>query len=79
MASTTRIAELAALIQSNTTALDKYLKEQNIQSLSFEIDAPESLSLPAKIAESREAVLDATDELHALVLGPVQSLMRLNV
>ena len=79
MASRTRITELAGIIQSNTAKLDEYLNVQGIKSPSFEIDAPEKLSLPAAVAKARETILDATNELHNLVLGPVQFLTGYNV
>ena len=74
MAPTTRIAEIAAIIQSQTMKLDEHLKANGLKSPSFDIDAPSKLSLPPSIAETRAAILDATNELHSLVLGPVQSL-----
>ena len=79
MASNTRIAELAASIQTNTTKLDAYLESQNIKSPSFDVDAPDRLSLPPGIYEARESILEATDEPHYLVLGPTQYIIGLNV
>ena len=75
----TRIADLAAAIHSNTTKLDEYLKAQGIKSPSFDIDAPEKLDLPPAIAGLREHILDATDELHHIVQGPVQYLTGFDV
>ena len=75
----TRIAELAATIHSNTTKLDDYLKTQGIKSPSFDVDTPDKLDLPPDIAGLREGILEATDELHHLIQGPVQYLTGYNV
>ena len=74
MASNTRVVELASIIQSSTETLNTYLGSQGIGSPSFEIDAPDISSLPPEIAKARETILDATNELHNLALGPTQVL-----
>ena len=79
MAAQTRIAELSSVIQVSTARLDDYLKAHGISSPSFDLDTPAKLSLPADIAEVRENLLDATDELNTLILGPVRYLTEYNV
>ena len=79
MAQTRRIVELAAIIHSGTVKIDQYLESKDIVSPSVELDAPVAFDLPDSIATSRNAVLDATDELHALLLGPIQFLTSISV
>jgi hypothetical protein len=79
MPSDTRISKLAELIQSNTEKLDKYLNEKGLKTPTFEIDAPEKLQLPADLEQVRQVILDATDELHRLILGPKQYLTGFSV
>ena len=65
---TTRIAELSSLIAINTANIDEHLARNGLPSPSFE---PSGTSLSdEKIAASRQIILEATDELHALMLGP---------
>lgn len=75
MASNSRIATLAAIIQEETSKVDNYLASNNLPSPSFDVSTPLRLSLPPEILASRNAVLEASDELTALMLGPVESLV----
>ncbi|TGO38103.1 hypothetical protein BHYA_0082g00460 [Botrytis hyacinthi] len=61
----------------HTSKFDEYLASNNIPSPSFDVSAPLKLSLPPDIQDSRNAVLEASDELTALMLGPVESLIPL--
>ncbi|KAL8669385.1 MAG: hypothetical protein Q9168_006021 [Polycauliona sp. 1 TL-2023] len=66
-----RTAELASIISANTAKIDAHIVTNGIDALSFEgTSAQDMLSDPA-IRAARQAVLEATDELHALMLGPV--------
>ena len=67
----TRISELASIIALKTAEIDAYTSAKNVPSPSFDPDFPPRLLLHPDIAASRQAILDATDELHALMLGPV--------
>ncbi|KAJ8065081.1 hypothetical protein OCU04_005793 [Sclerotinia nivalis] len=75
MSHATRIAVLAAKIQEHTSKVDEYLASNNLPSPSFDVSCPVRLSLPPEIQTSRNAVLEASDELTALMLGPVESLI----
>ncbi|TVY16272.1 O-methyltransferase gsfB [Lachnellula arida] len=75
MVLTSRIVELSATIHEQTTKVDAFLAANNLPTPSFDISCPPKLSLPPDIQASREAVLEATDELTALMLGPVESLI----
>ncbi|PQE34045.1 6-hydroxytryprostatin B O-methyltransferase protein [Rutstroemia sp. NJR-2017a WRK4] len=75
MAPNTRIAELASIIQEHTSKFDAYLASNNLPSPSFDPSHPLRLSLSPDVQASRDAVLEASDELTALMLGPVESLV----
>lgn len=66
-----RIVELASIISSNTTQVDDYLSTHGLPPLSFEPnDEPQQYTLPDSIQAAQNAILEATDELHAHMLGP---------
>ncbi|PCG94843.1 O-methyltransferase, family 2 [Penicillium occitanis (nom. inval.)] len=64
-----RIVDLANLIQDSVAKLDQVFIDQNTPLPSFEEDAP--ASLPDEALELQRTVLDATDELHDLLLDPL--------
>ena len=66
-----RISELASIIAMNTAAIDVYTTSEGLPSPSFNVDGPPKLLFHPRISASRQAILEATDELHALMLGPV--------
>lgn len=74
MAPASRIAELASIVQLNTTKVDEFLSAQGLPSPSFGIEALPVLPLPSQIASYRDAAIEAMDELHALLLGPMPSI-----
>ena len=71
----TRIAELSAIIAANTTKIDEYCRLQNAAPPSFEPSVPFKWLLDSSMQETRQAILEATEELNALILGPVGILM----
>ena len=71
MAPNSRIAELASLIQHHTLKVEDYISSQGLPSPSFDIGTPAQLQFPEAIAESQNKVIEATDELHSLMLGPI--------
>lgn len=75
MSSPSRIAELASIIHRETDKIDAYLASNNLPTPSFDVSCPPKLFLPDEIQASRDAVLEASDELSALMLGPVESLI----
>ncbi|TVY82896.1 O-methyltransferase aurJ [Lachnellula suecica] len=72
--SSTRIMELASIIHNHTSKVDDYLGSQNLPTPSFDISYPATFSLPPEIQVSRQAVLEASDELTTLMLGPASSI-----
>ena len=66
-----RISELAAIIATNTEKVDLQLAAEGFPTPSFDADSPPRLLQNSRIVASRQAILDATDELHALMLGPI--------
>ena len=71
MASVSRIVELASTIKDHTTKVDNYLSSKGLPSPSFETSTPPQLDLPDEIVSFKNIVLEAMDELHALILGPM--------
>lgn len=77
MASTTRILELASIIQSNTAKFDELLTKQGEPTPSFKVNNTRSKTCALRyeatdeITNSRDHVLEAMDELRALMLGPL--------
>ena len=67
----TRIAELAGQIRDNTAKVDEYLQSEGLPSPSFDEDGPVDFKIEDKNVQfAREAAIDASLELHQLLLGP---------
>lgn len=78
----TEITELATIIAENTNKIDKYLAEQNLPSPSFNVDGPSKSMIPPEakdIETARVAVIEATQKLRNLMLGPSDYLMSFQV
>ena len=73
---TSRIRELAAVIAANTEQLDAHFSEKGLPSPSFDPDSPADLLLDSEVIATRQAILDATEELNALMQGPIDLLTR---
>ena len=70
MTSTSRIAELASLVTTNTAIVDEYLKANKLPQPSFDVDGPFDLNLKdPKVEEARIAAMDASNELQDLLMG----------
>lgn len=67
-----RIVELAAQIAEDTTKIDAYLVSHDLPTPSFDISAPLKLHIPPDIQSLHDAVLEASDELTALLSGPAR-------
>lgn len=67
---TSRIVELAQIISESVAKIDGALAKEGLPVLSFDEDAPAGY-LPKELSGARDAVLDATDELHDLLLEPL--------
>lgn len=80
--STTRIVELSSRIAANTAKLNDYLVSNNLPTLSFDINAPTESLISKENTEleaARVAVIDDTQELRNLMLGPREYLMSFTV
>ena len=66
-----RIIELAEGIASNVAKINTYTTSQGLPAPSFDADSPLELLFHPEISTLRQKTLDATDELHALMVGPV--------
>ncbi len=75
MASTSRIVELASAIQAHTADIDSYLRSQGLSSPDWDLDTPPTVLLSDAAQASQNALLEAMEELKALVLGPVPFLI----
>jgi hypothetical protein len=74
-ASPSRLTELAQTIARETETLEKYLKESGCTTPGFDIDAPMDFpSLPDHIQKTRQIVVECTQELRDLVVGPTESI-----
>ena len=66
-----RIIELATLVQTNTAKVDSYLREHNLPFPSFDEDGPVDFRIESDdIQNARTAAMEASLELHDLLLGP---------
>lgn len=75
MDNSTRISELAAIITSSTSKIDSHLLSKGLPTPSFDTDAPSHLLFDKEILSCRQVILEATDELNALMRGPIAMLM----
>ena len=66
-----RIAELSRLITTNTALIDAHLTSKGSPSLSFEPGQALNTLCDVLIATFRQIVLEAIDELYALILGSI--------
>ena len=79
---TSRIVELATRIAASTLKLDEYIKEHNLPTPSFDINGPKDTLFPKEevdVETARVAIIDDTQELRRLVLGPREYLMSYTV
>ena len=68
--SSSRIAGLGALFQANAAKVDSYLREHNLPFPFFEEDGPTDLKIESeRIQEARTIAIEASLELHDLLLG----------
>lgn len=70
----TRIVELAAITANSTKALDEILASKGYAEPSFAENA--QLSIPEEASSARDTILDATSELHEILLEPPSLLLR---
>jgi hypothetical protein len=71
---TPRIVELAAKISISVTKLQERLSAQGAATPSFAENGPELL--PDDVSSLKDAVLDATAELHEILLDPLLLLFK---
>lgn len=72
-----KIQELATSIAQNTTIVSSYLNEHGLRSPSFTLDGPAVSQIPPNAPEietARVAVIEATQRLRRLMLGPMDYL-----
>ena len=73
------IIELASSLSKNTETYHDYLTENNLPLPTHDIDLlhqqPGSQPLPQEIAAALETAIEASHDLHQLLLGPVGCVM----
>lgn len=75
--SPTRIVELAQTIERHARAIDAALAAHGEPSPSWDLQTPPVVGAGLQaIRESQDAILEASEELNALMLGPVPWLMK---
>lgn len=75
MAGAKSLTDLAALIQRDVVAINDDLTAANAPQPSFQVGSP-PLMLSPQGEETRQQLLEALDELRALILGPVGPIVR---
>ena len=65
-----RLVQLAQSVLGATESISQRLHERDLPQPSFDADAPREL--PVELETARQQVLDATQELHQLLLGPAE-------
>ena len=73
MSNPRRLAELAGVIRLGSLEIDSYLAANGRASPSNDVKDTLALSLPEELAQTRVNVIEAIDELHCLLQGPVAS------
>lgn len=63
------MAELATKISSSVAELEELLAAKKMAAPSFDVDSP--VALPPDMSDLQDAVLDATAELHDMLLEPM--------
>jgi hypothetical protein len=71
MAPAQSLLDLAGAIQAHTVAIHDALKSGGLPEPSFESGGPPIFMLPPSAEGDRVALLEAVDELRALIMGPV--------
>jgi hypothetical protein len=77
MASKSRLIDLTNIIATETKKIDQFFVDNNLPYLSFDPNAPADFPVPssnAEIQEARRAVVNATKELHDLMVGPRETI-----
>ncbi|KAK7001297.1 S-adenosyl-L-methionine-dependent methyltransferase [Favolaschia claudopus] len=76
--SSSHITQLASRIAANTTLVSEYLEAKHLPFPSFDLDGPLDTLIPKEeitVEAARVAIIDDTEELRRLVLGPREHLM----
>jgi hypothetical protein len=69
--SSSKIVVLASSIEKNTRIVDDFLRKNDLPTPTFDSSYPPDLPLPPNITNAKQDVLEAMDELEALLLGPM--------
>lgn len=73
---TSRIVELAQIIASQTSTIDKHIQEHNLPQPSFNEDAPFGIDkATSEVEKAKTDVVEASIELRQLLQGPMGCLL----
>lgn len=72
-----RTTVLAQIISTNVITVNEFLSTSNLPQLSFDaaLQTTYPLHLPAEVKKAREVAIAASQELRALLLGPVDHVL----
>jgi hypothetical protein len=82
MTASPTIIEPASIIFSNTLEINDLIEARGLAQPSFNFDAPKGSVIPPdnhELEAARGALIDATMQLHDLILGPKEHLMSFSV
>ena len=78
--SSLRMSELADTIRLNTIAVEEHIRDHKLPYPSLDVNGPAQLDISdEKITAARLAVLGAIPELRTVILGPIATLMAVEV
>ncbi len=78
--SSERMSQLAGIISSNTKRVEKYLSDNGLPLPSIGINGPSQIPIEdGDVAAARSTVMGAIQELKCLMLGPIATLMSIEV
>ncbi|KAF2229480.1 S-adenosyl-L-methionine-dependent methyltransferase [Viridothelium virens] len=77
MTSSAELLKLTNELHSKVSRLHQHVQENSLKWTSFDIASEWEVPLPHSLQTVREEAIEATEELHALLLGPSSYFMRL--
>ncbi|KAL9124976.1 MAG: hypothetical protein Q9217_005755 [Psora testacea] len=70
------LRELVNVISTNVAKLDDHIKGEGLKNPDFSAEQPPVLALPPDLHVCRDKILEATEDLQALIAGPAGHLQR---
>lgn len=76
LASHSMLRELVDVISTNVAILDDYIKREDLENPNFNEEQSAGLALPTDLQICQTRILEATEDLQALVAGPAGYIQR---